>query len=943
MNDLSHFEMYTPSTKPNKVMAPATLLLAAATILHLSNLCASASDEKRSTPVKMGLTYLESIKDPVIRRAIKFQVDYCPHTDICNASFGFDESENMVPFCGKCSCDVDCRRECCPNIVADLDQLAVAEGNELECQYPVLQLSQQNRHSLFFPPQLSGYYFITDCPPGYNMEEREKCRTLRNNCVMSEGFDCFNVTPVTDIRSQLNYWNAFCASCHGIVNENLLAWVSSLNCINSLISDVSLIENNIYTINTNECNITFQPPKLYTPEKCTPRISSCNQTGFWAKYDEEIERLCHSPLGSSFNSTYKNVFCMICNTINPVFTTVCPTPFSFPILLELQHQNQVHQVSTESATDEVFAPYLMKFQQLYCSRTKTLNNYECVNNKSFDEIDGVIFDIEITFFPLEKCPVKQSSDVATKIGTWFKNMLPNDEESKYFICNRDTVFKLNNCYTLVKEDYIEWYSQAFDSIITFISSKWKIRPTRFLRFDLIYEKILNIAEATVRLQLDSKINITLAPRLTRIYDIAHLSECTSYIPFPTDLSVLPLTNTSDFDTDYLDEGSAGDILPHNGPGLSTNIMDEEDFSDYLSDSNAFESRCDTCSISNAYITLFLSDLIPCAMVELDEQLFNWSYTLYGIYVPKLNLSLNMTDFNVVNIFSETRLRICKHLYLPHPVAAVDKFQRVVSFEANTILSIICTFMSLICILMTLIVYIVFPELRTVPGQINMLLVISLIMAQVMYLVYEFTPTSTDPLCKGVGVLLHFFWLSAIFWMHMSTFHMFKKFVRLSKPQPKTSSTKTVIIYTVIAIVSSLIFVLTNIITALVETDMVEMGYGSQICYISSGKMVGFTFALPVGFVVLSNLVMFCVIICKLRSLPHVEMNVKHRRNNVLIIAKLSSLTGVTWIFGFLYIWTEEYILSYFFIVLNASIGIFIMASFILNKRVMNLIRSKFLN
>ena len=53
-------------------------------------------------------------------------------------------------------------------------------------------------------------------------------------------------------------------------------------------------------------------------------------------------------------------------------------------------------------------------------------------------------------------------------------------------------------------------------------------------------------------------------------------------------------------------------------------------------------------------------------------------------------------------------------------------------------------------------------------------------------------------------------------------------------------------------------------------------------------------------------------------------------------ARLSTLIGVTWIFGFINLLIRHDILEYLFIVLNASQGVFIMIAFVLNKRVCSL-------
>ena len=56
------------------------------------------------------------------------------------------------------------------------------------------------------------------------------------------------------------------------------------------------------------------------------------------------------------------------------------------------------------------------------------------------------------------------------------------------------------------------------------------------------------------------------------------------------------------------------------------------------------------------------------------------------------------------------------------------------------------------------------------------------------------------------------------------------------------------------------------------------------------------------------------------------------RHYLEIYAQLSTLTGFTWLAGFLLILIQSEVLEYIFILLNASQGIFIMIAFSFNRR-----------
>ena len=73
-------------------------------------------------------------------------------------------------------------------------------------------------------------------------------------------------------------------------------------------------------------------------------------------------------------------------------------------------------------------------------------------------------------------------------------------------------------------------------------------------------------------------------------------------------------------------------------------------------------------------------------------------------------------------------------------------------------------------------------------------------------------------------------------------------------------------------------------------------------------------------VVIINIGMFTIFI---GHTPKIQKHIKNERNDIIIFAKLSALTGFCWIFGFVYRWTDIQLFSYLFIIFNASQGLFI--------------------
>ena len=93
-----------------------------------------------------------------------------------------------------------------------------------------------------------------------------------------------------------------------------------------------------------------------------------------------------------------------------------------------------------------------------------------------------------------------------------------------------------------------------------------------------------------------------------------------------------------------------------------------------------------------------------------------------------------------------------------------------SLQYLTSIGAILSFVSLILLLLT---YILFPELRNLPGKIVINLASSLLMYQLFF--FLAVDTSNKVRCLAVAVLLHFFTLSSFAWMNVMAFDIHRVF------------------------------------------------------------------------------------------------------------------------------------------------------------------------
>ena len=273
------------------------------------------------------------------------------------------------------------------------------------------------------------------------------------------------------------------------------------------------------------------------------------------------------------------------------------------------------------------------------------------------------------------------------------------------------------------------------------------------------------------------------------------------------------------------------------------------------------------------------------------------------------------------------------MYLKHVKSNKNENEYVLGVEV--ILSIICVSISIFALIITLFSYVIHSDLRrTLPGKNLMLLCGSLLLAQSFYLIANFTGLQSGTIsCQLLGISVHFFWLLTFFSMSVCTFHMFHVFSR-TRLSSESSGLKRYLLYLLYSMVCSVLFIVINIIAS--NQMYGHLGYGQHACYVSSQTLLYFTFCLPLALVIISNSVMFVAVVYKIKQTRSVSRNVQNERNNIVIFAKLSTITGATWIFGFIYLWTDIEVFSYLFISLNASQGLFLCFAFVANRRVLTM-------
>ncbi|EDO36357.1 predicted protein, partial [Nematostella vectensis] len=235
--------------------------------------------------------------------------------------------------------------------------------------------------------------------------------------------------------------------------------------------------------------------------------------------------------------------------------------------------------------------------------------------------------------------------------------------------------------------------------------------------------------------------------------------------------------------------------------------------------------------------------------------------------------------------------------------------------------------SLVFMLMT---YFLFNELRTHPGIHLMNLSIALLMAQLMWLTL-LNQTHYPKLCTAIAVALQYLYLAAFTWISVISFSTWKAFNVFAVAKPVLSQ---LICRCAVGWLLPLVFV--SICFALDKTNILYIGYGNaDLCWITDQTALLSVFLGPIALSILWNVVFFILTIRAIAaSANQSKMVLCQKKQTVHIYARIGSLMGFTWVFGFAALGWKY--LVYPFVFFNSMQGVYIAAAFALNKKARSL-------
>ncbi len=326
----------------------------------------------------------------------------------------------------------------------------------------------------------------------------------------------------------------------------------------------------------------------------------------------------------------------------------------------------------------------------------------------------------------------------------------------------------------------------------------------------------------------------------------------------------------------------------------------------------------------------------CELIKLKDTEYN--KTDDGIEINLHGKVLHVRPHNF--IFSNTSVLVCEHI-LSNMENQTDLYQEYVSSSLESILTLCGSILTMTTLVVTVVTYCVFPSLRTIPGLCVMSLSCTLFMAHLIFVTSGYF-TSWPKVCFVIGIFIHYLWLSVFSWMFVMISDLSSTFVKMSLTTPGSKNIKKFILYCLIGWVFPILIV--GPCVAFSITEYLPFQYGNDTsCWISGFWPLLGAFGIPILISVTLNLILFIRGAVYLRATMKIAEHAKAAKSKydqLLLMIKLCSITGGTWIFGFLANIKHLQFLWYVFTLLNTLQGVYIFFTFAFTGRVRQMWKTK---
>ncbi|GFO01438.1 G-protein coupled receptor mth2-like, partial [Plakobranchus ocellatus] len=278
----------------------------------------------------------------------------------------------------------------------------------------------------------------------------------------------------------------------------------------------------------------------------------------------------------------------------------------------------------------------------------------------------------------------------------------------------------------------------------------------------------------------------------------------------------------------------------------------------------------------------------------------------------------------------------------HVHATMDSVVGNISLEG--IITIICCVLSDIGLLVRLILQQVVPFYSSYPAKVQFSLCLTLLLAYTLFLLGGIVDEGSRA-CRIISTMTHLAFLSALFWMNVTAFEIWRTF-RHWRNQVVSRGRTSLILSAVYAVGIPLSIVITAlVIEELYPWSEFSPNYGEYFCWLNGSRAVAVFFVTPCSAICGMNTIFVGLTLRGLRrqrtSISKLKKsNTATAVTDTTIVVKIILLVGITWLLGLVAALVNHQVLWIIFTIINASLGFLISAVLVLNKRVFHAIQKK---
>ena len=864
----------------------------------------------------------------------------CGHTPDSNTISCFGRCEERAKYKDECSCDQSCMTysDCCPDYREYCNVSGSSDPNftrSLQCTDTYLNGERKK------------ILLVSHCA------QKWQDKTVQQKCEApnKKNYDLAEFVPVSvkkiGKQTLVPYVNIYCAVCNFIEEDLISMWATEANCVNSK-QLTKLVENKnssqILQFILFNCELAVTPPnstdiipcRIGLVDDCNYALNSIigNFSSLVASchsYKAVVARVFTKPGDlDCYYEYFKNEHCALCNGHRNV---AC----NFQSLWDM----------TERLGSFTILLDFSKGSFGLKSKSKTCDNGEVlVGNKC----QGVLCEVGYIYIKNQCSPYADPSSQLQPKGT------------KRVLISVDAKLRLlqykNNTHSCLTKPNLAKMTLAF------LENILDIPKESIVSFKIIRSSPKNFSSECLEFNAFHSISIRLELKIMKdappMFDlIEHLRTVFKEYPYICPDCTIEMKEVMI----HFQNFALGDTFQCNKTvGSMTEYSNSE-----LSQEHSDKLDQDLVLVHNTSTYYTPSSILLYAALELNSvggvsvkikiHVCEWGISMEDSTCSMVqlqakdivvgNATVHIISADITLPRSKVYFRDDIGVFVCHEVL-LNYTKQASKDSANTedsvqrILTLVGSCLSLTALAFTVLTHMLFKSMRNLPNRLLANLATCLFIAQLGQLVVP-NQTANQTVCTGLALAMHFFWLASFTWMSIVAFNVWNTFREITI-RTRDEEQKQFTLYLAFGYSLPLIVVCVCLVVHVCQCTTLAPVYAANgVCWISNNNFLIFAFMVPIGVSLVFNTIFFLMTTVNVHRTNKYAQKARGESSKgsiceILIYIKLSTAVGLSWVFGFLAVWTGASWLWYPFIVLCTLQGLMLSLAFSFNGRVLALYR-----